>query len=271
MVKFFQKAFSLAEMLIVLVIISIVVVFTLTLIKPDDSALRIQYYKAYNTVATAAYNIYEKALTENKEMYENEELCSFLKYYINTSSKYSCNQSYVDLSGSAFNKDNIQFTASNGMVFYMSRSFTTNYFQKEQKHRIIWVDINGKRRPNSAKWHENKPADIVAFDITDGGEVVPLGYPKIDVRYMSANVVYSDEEQKQDTMSFYKAQRTAFGQQQYEYEVFSYNFDQSDPRFGTSVLQIAPQFINKEYTQQAQICKNEDGELFPRCSLDIIK
>ena len=38
MVKFFQKAFSLAEMLIVLVIISIVVVFTLTLIKPDDSA-----------------------------------------------------------------------------------------------------------------------------------------------------------------------------------------------------------------------------------------
>lgn len=77
MVKFFQKAFSLAEMLIVLVIISIVVVFTLTLIKPDDSALRIQYYKAYNTVATAAYNIYEKALTENKEMYENEELCSF--------------------------------------------------------------------------------------------------------------------------------------------------------------------------------------------------
>ena len=73
MVKFFQKAFSLAEMLIVLVIISIVVVFTLTLIKPDDSALRIQYYKAYNTVATAAYNIYEKALTENKEMYENEE------------------------------------------------------------------------------------------------------------------------------------------------------------------------------------------------------
>lgn len=132
LVKFFQKAFSLAEMLIVLVIYSIVVMFTLTLIKPDDSALRIQYYKAFNTVATAAYNIYEKALTENKEMYENEELCSFLKYYINTSSKYSCNQSYVDLSGSAFNKDNIQFTASNGMVFYMSRSLQQIIFKKNK-------------------------------------------------------------------------------------------------------------------------------------------
>lgn len=64
-------------MLIVLVIISIVVVFTLTLIKPDDSALRIQYYKAYNTVATAAYNIYEKLSPKIKKCMKTRNCALF--------------------------------------------------------------------------------------------------------------------------------------------------------------------------------------------------
>lgn len=254
-------------MLIVIGIIGVIIVIMLALVKPGQSVLKLQYYGAYNTLATASYNIYEKALDENKIMYENTELCAHLRDYINNNSQYSCNESYVNLNGKNFNTGNIQFIASNGMVFYMSQSF----FLDGKKHRIVWIDINGKRHPNTAKWTENVPADIVAFDITDTGEVVPLGYPKVDPRYMTAKVVFTDEITKPQITTFYQSQNIAFGEKQYEYEVFSYTLDQTSSIFNGSELRIAQKYLNREKAAQADNCKNDEDELFPKCSLDIIK
>lgn len=258
-------------MLIVIGIIGVIIVIMLTLVKPSQSVLKLQYYGAYNVLATAAYNIYDKALDENKVMYENAELCAHLRDYINNNSPYSCNESYVNLNGKNFNNDNIQFIASNGMVFYMSQSFVLNDFGKDQKHRIVWVDVNGKRHPNTAEWKENVPADIVAFDITDTGEVVPLGYPKVDPRYMTAKVVFTDEITKPQITTFFQSQNIAFGEKQYEYEVFSYTLDQTNPIFNGSELRIAQKYLNKEKAPQDDNCINNEDELFPKCSLDIIK
>ena len=271
MVKFLKNAFTLAETLIVLVIIGVVVIFMLVTIKPDNTVLRMQYHKAYYALATAAYNIYERALDENKTMYEDQELCKYLEYYINnTAGENACSASYVAMNGASFPEDSIQFIASNGMIFYMSKSFKTNYFEKEQTHRVIWVDINGERRPGTAVWNEKKPADIVAFDITDTGEVVPLGYPKVDVRYIGAKVVYPNDKISAVT-SFYRAQTMAFGNNQYEYEPFSYNYDQTNAEFNNGVLKIATVYTEKEKSPQAEECVNAGDEVFPGCSVDIVR
>lgn len=266
-----KSAFSMAEVLVVLAIVGIMVVLMLTLMKPDNSILKLQYYKAYNVLSIAAYNSYNKAIDNNTTMYENEDLCRELVYYINNSENNNCKGTFVDLNGNNFTEANTQFIASNSMIFYLSRSFALNDFGKSQKHRVVWVDINGERHPNSAVWSQKRPADIVAFDITDTGDVVPLGYPKVDTRYLMAKMVYSGETNKVMADTFYKIQKNAFGNKQYEYEPMSYNFDQSSTLFNGSVLKIDEKLKTENNASQDADCVNDGTEDFPKCSLDILK
>jgi hypothetical protein len=110
------------------------------------------------------------------------------------------------------------------------------------------VDLNGAREgKNTATWTEREPADIVAFDIGDFGEVVPLGYPKIDARY-TQGVVITDRDGNNyidAPTTFYEAQLAAFGGQYNEFDVMSTNIEQTNHRFNNSALRIKAEDIQK--------------------------
>lgn len=267
----YKSAYSLAEVLVVLAMIGIIVVLSLVLIKPDNKVLKLQYYKAFNVLSVAAYNIYDKTIDEGIPMYTDKDLCEQLVYYMNNSENNNCSGAFVSLDGKNFKPENIQFKASNGMIFYMSKAFTLNDFGTAHKHRVVWVDLNGDRNPNTAVWSETRPSDIVAFDITDMGDVVPLGYPKIDNRFLMAKLVFSDENNRAVADTFYKVQKLAYGDDQYEYDAMSYNFDQKNNLFANSVLKIDNKYAAPQSAQQDPECVNDGTEDFPKCSLDVLK
>ena len=88
-----------------------------------------------------------------------------------------------------------------------------------KKFYIIYVDLNGNMPPNTTQWTEKKPADIVPFIITEDADVIPMGAPVADARYLTALVEYNsfttDEngEQKQEysqPMTYYEAMRKSW-------------------------------------------------------------
>ena len=279
--KKFKKisAFSLAEILVVLGIASFIIVAMMTIIKPSDKELKHQYYKAYHVLATATYNLYQDSLGENDnnaKVSTGTQFCQDLLFYMNTTTPKSqqCKGARVSLMGDSFPKENIQFTASNGMIFYFSPDLNNEDIGTQ---RIVWIDLNGERGPNTAVWSKGRPADIVAFSVVDYGEVIPLGYPKIDRRYMLARVyVPSDEDIEEgsekrnltDLYSFYNAQQLAYGGKVFTYDTFSY---QDNPAFKGGALEIKNDDI-PENMAMLEDCKdpdNPDDTDFSRCSIEI--
>ena len=87
------------------------------------------------------------------------------------------------------------------------------------KFFVVIADLNGSKRPNTTAWRMDRPADIVAFAVTNTNDVVPLGYPEIDRRYLSARVVYNSRMDQSDAlggtsnaMTLYQAKRHAWAQ-----------------------------------------------------------
>lgn len=274
MVKLLKKAFTIPEILIVLAIVGVIVVLMLTMVKPDSNLLNLQYMKAYNTLSVASYNIYNDTFKNNNSvMYKDDQLCTALTEYINTAKDSTCNADYVPIDDKSITDSKIKFVSSNDMRFYMTKAFKLTGAVDEAMHRIIWVDINGNRPPNTSVWTENTPADIVAFDINDFGEVIPLGYPKIDERYMIARVVFPDDELNEGSraISYTSALSKAFGAKQFEYDVFSHNFDQTDILFADSVLKIDANLLKQKTVSQDSKCVNDDGSEFPKCTIEISK
>ncbi len=273
------NAFSLAEILVVLGIASFIIIAMMTIIKPGDKELKHQYYKAYHVLATAVYNLYQDSLgenTNNATISTGTEFCQDLLFYMNTTTPKSkqCKGANVSIKGDAFPEENIQFTASNGMIFYFSPDIEDEDLGKQ---RIVWVDINGTRGPNTAVWSKNRAADIVAFSVVDFGEVIPLGYPKVDRRYMLARVfVPSDEDIEEgsekrnltDLYSFYNAQQLAFGGKVFKYDTFSY---QSNPAFNGGALEIKQSDIpeNMDMLEDCKDPENPEDTEFSRCSIEI--
>lgn len=273
------NAFSLAEILVVLGIASFIIIAMMTIIKPGDKELKHQYYKAYHVLATATYNLYQDSLGNSSgtaKVSTGTQLCQDLLFYMNTTTPKSkqCKGANVSIKGDAFPEENIQFTASNGMIFYFSPDIDDEDLGKQ---RIVWVDINGTRGPNTAVWSKNKAADIVAFSVVDYGEVIPLGYPKIDSRYMLARVyvpsddvleTYDERDNLTDLYTFYNAQQLAYGGKVFKYDSFSYL---DNPAFKGGALEIKQSDI-PEKLNMLEDCKDpenpEDTE-FSRCSIEI--
>ena len=131
------NAFSLAEILVVLGIASFIIIAMMTIIKPGDKELKHQYYKAYHVLATAVYNLYQDSLgenTNNATISTGTEFCQDLLFYMNTTTPKSkqCKGANVSIKGDAFPEENIQFTASNGMIFYFSPNIEDEDLEKQR-------------------------------------------------------------------------------------------------------------------------------------------
>lgn len=230
MFKLKDKAFTLAEFSVMLFVMSIVVLVTITTQKPFDKALSMAYNKAYRTLYYAAYNIgLDLTAAETFPVGNAVTLCNKLADetdgYINAlHDSIFCDigaTAITDLNADSFTTLNRQFISTNGMIFYIAtpvsglgflRSVTYNSSTTNLYYCVVYVDLNGDQGPNTATWSQNQMADIVAFVVTQEGEVWPIGYPTVDTRYFSARVKYPDDaDGYSKPMSYRDAKYAAWG------------------------------------------------------------
>lgn len=67
------------------------------------------------------------------------------------------------------------FRTTNGQRYYLSQSTYSPLISSEFGFRVLAVDLNGSKRPNTYDDSRPMPPDVVNFLIMDNGDVYPLG------------------------------------------------------------------------------------------------
>lgn len=266
--KNFNRAMTLAELLVVFVIMGIVASMILVTSKPSESSLKYLYLRIYNVLGVAFYNssvnipdCFRQGNARANELVggypkTSEAFCIMLLDYINDKSggynsatdlaaNCSADAVNINMSGAAFDtylnqKDSDgnlihppHFVASNGSRFWIAYSKTPNTYSTFKFHAsnemnasvdtelrgyIVIVDLNGEAVPNTTQWKKNKTADIVAFIVMEDFTVIPIGYPEVDRRYLSASIAYNtssgtgvEDVNTSVFIPYYLAKRLAWG------------------------------------------------------------
>ena len=167
-----KKAFTLAEMLVCLALISAVVVIFLSTIKARPNSNMVMFRKAYNITSNSVYEMLQSAVnyetgdlkedankpTEKKINNEypkgDTKFCKVFAYYVNTGTEPNC-------SGNG-----PHFTTLDGIDWYMPMgTFSSG---KE----TIRVDVNGKDNlPNCAPSDSCPNPDIFEIVIDNEGKL----------------------------------------------------------------------------------------------------
>lgn len=280
--KFIKKAFSTVEILIVIGVIGIIIVLSFTMVRPFDRTTIYQYYNAYNTLKNAAYNINADALdavksTENtitdfdkRFALNSTELCKKLAVDRNNpDSKYG----YINTVEYNCEDDTPSFKASSTMIYTISDMIT--YKQKDslknsESNRngfIVLVDLNGEKKPNTSQWKKGRAVDIVPFLVTSAGQVLPLGSPTVDKRYMTASAKITENSKQlfTKTVTYREAQIMAFGDKEYP------SVDTTSIRDSLTGNVDLPQIdssIELPAAQQDARCVVDDG-FVPPCTVEV--
>lgn len=301
-----KTAFSIPEILIFMTIIGIICVFMLTLIKPNEKYVKYAYYNSYYSLSTAAYNIDQDA-RDMKELNEigtpetdkvfpstARELCKKLaldpasnagtkesKYGYLNATIYNCGTGFKavskDTKATEFKEDNIAFTTTNSMRYYISEPNSVAVKDAAIDNSIVnlpyflvWVDLNGNRGPNTTEWKESRSADIVPFVLTISGKVIPVGYPTIDKKYMQGRVRYSTDvnESYSNTRTFYETQMAAFGTREYpSMDILSIRATLAT-KLQDTAAEIAKQHLPKSPAVDTN-CVLTNGMAAPRCIIEV--
>ena len=261
-----KSGFTLAEMLCALAIVGILTALALTVMKPaEKSAMKYLYMNAYTALEKAFYNATIDGCEPFSDLPDEDgnspvhsetqdtgtkNLCEGLTTYINTTSNVktdeddfadSCSDTKLaDIKGDDFSSDavrnNIQFTATNGMEFYISKRLHSVehgfYFY------LVFVDINGKKAPNSLeytykggkeaddydesdpdereqKYKDRIEPDIFAFALLDTGKICPIGIAEYDSNILTARFAYFKSNGEilytKKSMAYYQAKGAAWG------------------------------------------------------------
>ena len=236
-----EKAFTLAELMMVFVVIGIIASIAVVTIKPFEKSVKYLYYRMYNVINTAIYNA---MFTRAEFPVDSNDFCTALLEFINSNENHCDIARNVSLSDTEYPEDKVQIFASNGVRLYIAANadgspFThteveTSGISVTYKYFVVIADLNAEKGPNTAQWKENEMADIVAFVVTDSTEVVPVGYPEVDTRYMFARVVYppvddDPESNLSEAVSYYEAKNRAWGSTIDSAEAMSFNFQDDFP------------------------------------------
>lgn len=260
-----KTAFTLAEVLIVFSIIGTLTIISMTVAGQRKDVSGLSYYRAYEALKTAGYNIFSDVGVAGKPFPTKVDsksggLCQELVRYINAA-EVTCNSKYMPLSGNDadFTEERRQFVATNAMSFYIAKpkeNITKLYPQPKVKPNIVWfvifVDLNGERGPNTMlqpKHKNGSPADIVAFAMTNEGEVVPLGYPTISKKYLIAQITYPNqprgdklvEKRRSADMTYFEAIHKAWGAAEDPANAETINFVSRIP--GKSNIRLANKMV----------------------------
>lgn len=246
-----KKGLTLGELLLVFIVMGIVATMTMVSVKPNETSMKYVYYRVYNALGTAFYNASinfpnslkdpDGTAADAKTVDKNfplttEKFCKMLLEYINTKGDARCsnvNSININTANTAGMTDNnYQFIASNGVKFWIGYVNETSAGHNSKltetdaagsefniRYFIVVADLNGDRGPNTAVNMGDKMADRVGFVVTEDYEVIPIGQPETDIRYLTANVAFSssasgtsdDDVDMTEPMSYLAAKRFAWG------------------------------------------------------------
>ena len=185
-----KPAFTLAELVLMLGLISIVISMVISATNPFAPKYKSLFY--YNFVNTRGIVGDLVASSSNGLLPDNDTLfcVQFTKDLNMIGVTPDCsnffsgtkNSPFLNMSESNFDQPN--FALTNGQRFYIS----TRVDEPPVGYRILNVDLNGKAKPNKFE------QDVVSFIVYDTGEIFPLGKPAEDKDYLTVNAkVYNGE------------------------------------------------------------------------------
>ena len=221
----YKKAFTLAELLICMAIIGVICACAITTIKPNDKTLRYTYSNVFHELDRAYYSSYTDGFDpfdETSSAASAKTLCKGLTSYFNYTERFCDTATTTPIKADSFTDDGVQFITHNGMKFYISPR-VGNVETDGVSFHLIFVDINGNKKPNSALYVPGTEAnsfrvtdpDIFAFAALPFGRVTPIGIPEYEKRYMTATVVYKNETQELSygkfARPFYATKNEAWG------------------------------------------------------------
>ena len=246
--------FTMAELLVSMVIIGILMTTAIFTFKPFDKGIKYLYSNTFYTLDRAIYNSHENWIPQdaaNRDPFASitgalpansgkrtERLCEALTEYINTieSTENICNQNQISATANdeQFTDTNLQFTATNGVRYYISQMYPNdntgftnedetrlyvpgyfgdweaNYYKKLPKFFIVYADLNGTKSPNSMLYRKTPinngrdvkytDPDIFAFAILDIGRVCPIGVVEVEPRYMTTRIKYRTVDPNDENM-----------------------------------------------------------------------
>ncbi len=237
-----KSGFSLIEIIIVFTIIGVVVILELIVLQGRANQYGAAYYNVYSALKKTSYNILADMYCPNANSEDpacklgprpfpdnSYDLCRRMAEFINVpNNQLTCGANAEDTTrdvnddATNIGEDTLRFTASNSNRFYMTSKKTYTFTTGETlDYFIVYVDLNGKEKPNSAtkKQASEIYPDIVPFAITVRGEVIPMGWPIFSNMYITAKIKYPAAEvngqivddRYSKTMSFYEATYGAWG------------------------------------------------------------
>ena len=194
-----KKAFTLTEVLIVMLIVGFILTVQLIVLTGKINQYGAPYYTAYSAIKKTGYNILadiycpecyttggrvpqcqEDKVYNCKDYPRNfptnkGELCSRFTEFINAA-KTNCSRPAISDATTITKTTPPHIIATNGFRFYFSdiktHSTGTQFF-------IVYIDLNGEGEPNRVTCNSSDVLpDIVPFALTTRGEIIPIGYPK---------------------------------------------------------------------------------------------
>ena len=235
-----KNGFTLSELVICLGIMAVLIGAGMSTYKSYDKGIKHLYSNTYYVLDRALYNSTSFWVTKDPAAREpfkktvkdpetgvmvsvndtegTRRLCRALVEYINpvqtsdrdSASLCSASKAVTDMgTDSLFTDANVQFTATNGVRFWISKRYPSD--DNKMKFFIIYADLNGVKRPNTMhyepgteanEWKTRDP-DIFAFAALDNGRICPIGIPEVETRYMSTRIVYQVQGEGNDIMYRY--------------------------------------------------------------------
>ena len=222
-----KSAFTLAEIVIFFLVVSVLLSILLTAFKPQkvvsDKNVKYKYAAAYDALNLAIFDMASKDETDPFAQINDdpkkgfEKLCNGLADYINAE---SVNCSEPISSDVAFLKDE-QFdfrtltpniVALNGIKFYFSELITDDvtpntdrsYYNAEKpdftlQFYMVYADIDGNsdlNRSHDVIYDPNskRHPHVHAFAVIPTGEAIPIGIAEYNIDYFATRVSYKENK-----------------------------------------------------------------------------
>lgn len=221
-----KPAFTLAEIALFFMVVAILLSILFTTIKPQqviaDKNVKYKYAAAYEALNLAIYDMGKEENTDPFLKINNDpkkgfkKLCKGLTEYINTettncSKPIKNNVAYMKDENFDFRTIDPNFTALNGMKFYISELITDDiipntdrsYYNEENpdftlKFYMIYVDLNGKddpNRPHSIAYDlkGKRHPHVYAFAVIPTGDAIPMGIAEYNIKYLQTRIAYKED------------------------------------------------------------------------------
>lgn len=218
-----NKAFTLAETLLTLGLISVLLITSLSLVKTKANQQIFKGYKAAyimlsetsssindnlkgNVGLTSKWNLTSDGLVKatGKSIFmenptNNGLMCEIFSDYMNTI-KSNCEFPLISINAETIEDNRFHIILSNSMRIGFGPEIALPINKNglgDVPFRVIFVDINGKgggpnKITNNTDTNNNivEYADIIPFVILPDGKVLPIGVQELNAKYVSSRVLY---------------------------------------------------------------------------------